>query len=149
MTTVETKRESWGTLVQGRRASTACDGGDQKRKRKGERERDDRRERTPIKRDGGSKNPGEGENVPICGAVGETERSRRQNTERGRKRERETVREGANRKRGKDELSSWWRENPTWRKRKSGRERGTRRTSGERERAGPGAREERENHGGF
>ena len=60
-----------------------------------------------------------------------------------------TAIEGANRKRGKDELSSWWRENPTWRKRKSGRERGTRKASGERERAGPAACEERENHGGF
>lgn len=49
LTTVETRRESQGTLVQGRRTSTACDGGDQKRERKGERERDDRRERSSDK----------------------------------------------------------------------------------------------------
>lgn len=36
-----------------------------------------------MERDGGSRNPGEGENVPICGAVGETARSRRRNTGRG------------------------------------------------------------------
>lgn len=115
LTTVRTRRESQGILVRGRNATTLTAVGI-KRGREGE-----RRERTSIERDGGSKNLMEGGNVPIR-MVGEAARSRRRNTRRGRKR----WREGMSGRRGKDELSSA-RGNPTWRKRKSSRESGTRR----------------------
>ncbi|KYM93871.1 hypothetical protein ALC62_15573, partial [Cyphomyrmex costatus] len=113
LTTVETRRESRRTLDQGRqRVHRVCCSGDQKRERKGGRERDNRRERSLIERDGGSKNPGEGiirpsRHVPSlrCPAVPierKSEREREKKKEgqirRSRKKERER---GSVRKRAK------------------------------------------------
>lgn len=140
LTTVRTKRESRGMLA---RERSTCAAVGIKSGRARETEWDDRRERTLMERDSRSKNPEEGENVPIRCVVGRPRD--RVGEMRGRERDSQTERGWVDRGVGrtllgeresnveKEEVGPWTRDEDSARRERKSRIR----------------REWRENHGGF